>query len=136
VFEGVARQFGLPVVVVPRSAQTQEQVVHFLIAALAAGGGLAAGSEDKAVADVLKRESLAPTGLGRGAALPHGLTTAVSAPTGAVGRVPHGVVWGGADEQPVTAVCLVLCPASCGRLREYMQMLEGAARELAASTRA
>jgi mannitol/fructose-specific phosphotransferase system IIA component (Ntr-type) len=131
-FEGVARQFNFPVVAVPDSAQTQEAVVRYLVSVLATVGRLAPDSAETCIEGVLRREFLGLTGLGRGAALPHRLTTAVSVPTGIVGQVPHGVQWGGVDEQPVTAVCLVLCPASCEQLREYMAMLECASCELAA----
>src|SRR4051812_6954833 len=93
-FEGVAHQFNFPVVVVPPTARTQEAVLRFLVAVLAGRGQLVNGSEDSVVKQMLQRERLGPTGFECGAAVPHRMTDAVTVPTGVVGQVMHGVVWG------------------------------------------
>ncbi len=131
-FEGVAGQFGLPIIEVPATARTPEAVLRHLVARLAADGLVDAEAVEATVRHLVKREEIASTGLGPGFALPHCKTTAVSHPTGAVGRVPHGVDWGGVDREPVTAVCLLLCPALGGGVTAFLRMLEAVAREAAA----
>jgi mannitol/fructose-specific phosphotransferase system IIA component (Ntr-type) len=116
---------------VSETAATPEAVVRHLVAGLAEDGLVPLDGVGQIVAKLLLRESLAPTGLGHGAAVPRGMTTAVLAPTGVVGHVPHGVRWGSTDSELVTAVCLILCPASGEGLALYVRMLEGAIREFA-----
>jgi mannitol/fructose-specific phosphotransferase system IIA component (Ntr-type) len=134
VFEAVSERFDLPVVVLPESANTRDAVVRHLASVLIASGRIADGALDHAVAGILKREMFGSTAIGRGAAVPHVMTTAVSAPTGVVGHLAHGVDWGEPHAEPVTAVCLVLCPATCDRISDYLHMLEAAFRESATSS--
>jgi PTS system fructose-specific IIC component len=57
------------------------------------------------------RERLAPSAIGRGAAVPHARSIAVREPRVVVARSQRGIDWGAIDEEPVHVVLLVLSPA-------------------------
>lgn len=61
--------------------------------------------------DMLRqRESLGSTGIGRGVAVPHGRTLAISNLTVIFGRVPDGVDFKSMDKKPVQLVFLTVAP--------------------------
>jgi mannitol/fructose-specific phosphotransferase system IIA component (Ntr-type) len=131
-FEGVAQLFGLAMVEVPATARTPEAILRTLLAYLVTCRLVAPDKVEEAVAHLLQREALCSTALGGGVALPHSMTTAVCHPTGVIGQIPHGVKWSEQDSEPVTAVCLLLCPALGEELLLYMRMIQTATREVAA----
>lgn len=62
------------------------------------------------VAAILKRESLASTGLGNGIAIPHGRVEGLSRPVAAIGRSPQGIDFQSLDGRPVQLLFLILTP--------------------------
>ena len=60
------------------------------------------------------RERLFGTGLGKGIAVPHARSIAVTTPRIVIARSRKGVAWDAADGQPVHLVLLVLTPAEMG----------------------
>jgi CBS domain containing-hemolysin-like protein/mannitol/fructose-specific phosphotransferase system IIA component (Ntr-type) len=62
------------------------------------------------VAAILKRESLASTGLGNGIAIPHGRVEGLARPVAAIGRSPQGIDFQSLDGKPVHLLFLILTP--------------------------
>jgi PTS system fructose-specific IIA component/PTS system nitrogen regulatory IIA component len=108
-----AGSLGFPVVDLPPSAvSSPEAAVRFLVGQLVQSGRLQPEKADRVVCQVLHRESLSSTGLGRGFALPHSKSEVVAEVLGIVGRSTAPVVWPGAmDTEPVRVVCLLVTPA-------------------------
>ena len=105
--------FPLPEVDVPREVATSpESVVRFLAGELAATCGIPAGQLDQVVGEVMRRETLGTTGIGRGVALPHARSAAVARLGVVLGRLPTPLDWHAIDAQPVRLVCLLLSPLS------------------------
>lgn len=63
---------------------------------------------------VLKRERTGTTGIGRGIAIPHCKTSAVSGPTVAFARTAGPVPYGALDGDPVHSLFLVVSPPEAG----------------------
>lgn len=61
---------------------------------------------------VWKREREAPTGLGRGIAVPHGRLPGLTRPYMVFARCPQGIDFLAADDQPATLLFLILTPSS------------------------
>jgi len=105
--------FGYPVVDLPPSAvSSPEGTVKFLVGQLVQSGRLRPEDADRVVCQVLHRESLGSTVIGRGFALPHSKSDVVGEVLGIVGRSAVPVRWN--DElaaEPVRVVCLLVTPA-------------------------
>lgn len=105
--------FGFRVVDLPPSvASSPEAAVRFLVGQLVQLGQLPLENADRVVCQVLRRESLGSTGVGRGFALPHSKSDVVGEVLGIVGRSAVPMTWPGAlDAEPVRIVCLLVTPA-------------------------
>jgi PTS system fructose-specific IIA component/PTS system nitrogen regulatory IIA component len=106
--------FGFPLVELPSSvASSLEATVRFLVGQLVQSKRLAPENADRVVCQVLHRESLGSTGIGRGFALPHSKSDVVGEVLGIVGRSARPITWPGAfDGEPIRVVCLLVTPAS------------------------
>ncbi len=111
---GDLERLGFPVVEIPAtSGSTAEDVVRFLVGHLVQSGRLAAEHAERVAGQVLHRESLGSTSLGRGIALPHAKSDVVAEVLGAAGRLAQPLTWPGAlDDVPVRLVILLVTPAS------------------------
>jgi nitrogen PTS system EIIA component len=125
-----AGRFGYPVVDLPPSvASSREATVRFLVERLVDSGRLQPENADRVVCQVLHRESLGSTGIGRGFALPHSKSDLVREVLGIVGRSVEPVTWPGAvDEEPVRVVCLLVTPAL--EPHASMRALEAVVRQI------
>ena len=125
-----AGDLGFPVVDLPPSARASpEAAVRFLVEWLVRSGRLQPGQADRVTRQVLRRESLGSTGIGRGIAVPHALSDAVGQVLGVAGRAAGPVAWPGAfDSVPVRVVYLLVMPASAPG--ESLRALEAAVRKL------
>lgn len=85
---------------------TRDEVLRGLVGLL----GLPDPAAETVVRLLVKREELGSTGFGRGVALPHCRTLAVSRLRMAFGRHPGGVEFGAADRQPVHSFFLIVAP--------------------------
>jgi PTS system fructose-specific IIA component/PTS system nitrogen regulatory IIA component len=106
--------FGFPVVDLSvADSSSPDAIVKFLVGQLVQSGRLQAEIADQVVCQVLHRESLGSTGVGRGFALPHSKNNAVKEVLGIFGMPVIPVAWPGAlDSEPVNMICLVVTPAS------------------------
>ena len=62
------------------------------------------------VSAILKRESLASTGLGNGIAIPHGRVDGITRPVAAIGRSEKGIDFQSLDGNPANLIFLILTP--------------------------
>jgi PTS system fructose-specific IIA component/PTS system nitrogen regulatory IIA component len=106
--------FDCPVIDLPPSVTTSaESVVRFLVAKLVDLGRLRAENADRVVCQVLHRESLGSTGIGRGVALPHSKSDVIGESLAIAGKSNVPVNWPGAlDSMAVHLIYLLLTPAS------------------------
>jgi PTS system nitrogen regulatory IIA component len=130
-----ADDLGIPVVDLPPSARASpEAAVHFLVRWLVRSGRLQPGQADRVTCQVLHRESLGSTGIGRGIAVPHALSDAVGQVLGVAGRAAEPLAWPGAsDSVPVRVVCLLVMPVSAPGAS--LRALEAAVRLLRRGSR-
>ena len=84
------------------------------------------GIRDKIAEAVIAREKLLSTGLGRGVAVAHGTTDAVSEIIIALGISRTGIDYGAADEAPVNLLFVITNPP--GRQVEYLLALAAVTR--------
>jgi nitrogen PTS system EIIA component len=105
--------FGFPLVELPPSvASSPEAAVRFLVGQLVQSKRLAPENADRVVCQVLHRESLGSTGIGRGFALPHNKSDVVGEVLGIIGRSAVPITWPDSfDGVPVRVVCLLVTPA-------------------------
>jgi mannitol/fructose-specific phosphotransferase system IIA component (Ntr-type) len=102
-----------PEVDLPPEAQTPEQIVRLLVGELVDRGRLNLSHAESIVAQVLKREALGSTAIGRATALPHTTSNLVDEVVGVIGKCSRPVDWPSTlDKMRVTTVCLLLTPSS------------------------
>jgi mannitol/fructose-specific phosphotransferase system IIA component (Ntr-type) len=108
-----AGMFGFPVFELPASdTLSPDATIRFLVGELVKSGRIEPMHADRVVCQVLKRESQGSTAIGRGFALPHSKSDAVSEVQGVVGQAVVPVSWPGAvGVEAVRVVCLLVTPA-------------------------
>jgi PTS system nitrogen regulatory IIA component len=77
---------------------------------------------------LMERESLGPTGVGHGVAIPHARVEGLSRMTGIFARLTPAVEFGAVDETPVDLVFALLSPTGAGP--EHLRALARVARLL------
>jgi PTS system nitrogen regulatory IIA component len=77
---------------------------------------------------LMERESLGPTGVGHGVALPHAQVEGLSRMAGVFARLTPSVEFGAVDETPVDLVFALLSPPSAGA--DHLRALAKVARLL------
>lgn len=93
--------------VLPVESQSSEGAIHHLCAAAARHVRLPA---DFLASQVLERERLMSTAVGRGVAFPHARLEDLGGPLVLVGRSKNGISWNAPDRDPVRLVFLILTP--------------------------
>ncbi len=86
------------------------------------------GDPQKLLSDLQRREAVENTGVGRGMAIPHARTPAVSELVVAMGRFPQAIDYGADDGQGVHLFFLIATPES--HANEYLRVLSRLARRL------
>lgn len=89
----------------------RDGVIEELVSSLDKAGRLGKGVSRNICREVIKRESEASTGLGKGVAVPHVKHKAVKQVLGAVGLSSAGIDFLALDKQPVYSVILVISPS-------------------------
>ncbi|EET4668287.1 PTS 2-O-a-mannosyl-D-glycerate transporter subunit IIABC [Escherichia coli] len=108
---------------------SREEAIHALTQRLAALGKIS--STEQFLEEVYRRESLAPTALGEGLAVPHGKTAAVKEAAFAVATLSEPLQWEGVDgpEAVDLVVLLAIPPNEAGTT--HMQLLTALTTRLA-----
>jgi len=110
---------------VPMAARTKSDAIEELLAAVAFESPAQRGA---ARAAVLARESEISTGIGRGVAVPHGRTAAVTRHFCAFGVAPAPIAWDAIDGQPCRL--LFLCVSAERDAAAHIRVLSQVARVL------
>ncbi|EFB3300862.1 PTS 2-O-a-mannosyl-D-glycerate transporter subunit IIABC [Escherichia coli] len=108
---------------------SREEAIHALTQRLAALGKIS--STEQFLEEVYRRESLGPTALGEGLAVPHGKTAAVKEAAFAVATLSEPLQWEGVDGQEAVdlVVLLAIPPNEAGTT--HMQLLTALTTRLA-----
>jgi len=83
---------------------------------------------EKAVEALLDRESLGPTGVGHGVALPHARLSGIDCVAGCFIRLEKPLDFGSADRQPVDLVFALFAPETAGV--EHLKALAAVSRNM------
>ncbi len=110
------------------AARTKEAAVKELVTLLASAGSLRADDVDRHIREVMAREKISSTGIGKGIAIPHVLVAEVNAITMAVGRSVKGVPFEAVDGKPAHLIFLIIGPQ--GQNNEYLKILSTLSRYL------
>jgi mannitol/fructose-specific phosphotransferase system IIA component (Ntr-type) len=110
-----------PVRDVPETLTSPESVVRFLVTLLASSGDVSIDEVESIVAEVMHRESLGSTAIGRGVAVPHVLVTSVDRATIVAGRIHTPLSWDGSS-QTIRVVYLIIGPDRAAILRCLQQV--------------
>jgi mannitol/fructose-specific phosphotransferase system IIA component (Ntr-type) len=103
-------------------ARNKEDAVAELVSALADAGAISKSAVEEVTAAILKRESQATTGIGKGVALPHAKLKGVKKPVGTIGCSSEGLDFAALDTKPVYSVILLL--SSPDNPDEHLQAME------------
>jgi fructose-specific phosphotransferase system IIA component len=104
----------------------KKEVVEELIDMLVRSGKLQNGKD--IAEEVLEREKITSTGIGKGVAIPHKLVRGISQTLIAFGRKSEGINFDAIDKAPVTLFFLLLGPE--GHTGEHLKLLSKLARYL------
>lgn len=108
------------------SAESQRQVFELAAAKLVERGTVPDAAA--LIAELERREAQGPTGVGHGLALPHAILDGVTEPAVVIVRLGRGMPWGGADDEPVRVVVIIV--AAANRRSKYLELLAELARSL------
>ena len=103
-------------------AQTREEAIEELVGALAEAGAVTKKKVPEIIQAVLKRESQATTGIGKGVALPHAKLAGIKKPLAAIGNCSEGLDFNSLDAKPVYSVILLL--SSPDHPDEHLEAME------------
>src|SRR5262245_58541432 len=90
------------------AATTKEGAIRELVGALQAAGYFRPNEVDQVVAEVLRREGLGSTGIGRGVAIPHSRYEGLPRLIGTLGLSRSGIPFDSIDSQDVRMVFLLV----------------------------
>src|SRR5262245_16571253 len=108
------------------AATTKEAVVREIVDSLRATGYVNAAVADDIVRQIMKREQLGSTGIGRGIAIPHTKHASVERLTGTVAVSKAGVTFDSIDGEPVYVFVLLVSPQD--RPGDHLRALENVVR--------
>ena len=92
------------------SSQTRDEAIAELVDALVGTGRVSTDRRDEIVAALIERENQGSTGIGKGIAVPHVKTSAVTDIVGTIGSSEAGIDFSSLDNAPVYSVLLLLSP--------------------------
>jgi PTS system nitrogen regulatory IIA component len=110
------------------TATSKEAVIREIVDSLRATGYLQAGVADDIVRQIMKREQLGSTGIGRGIAIPHTKHASVDRLTGTVALSKPGVAFDSIDGEPVYVFVLLVSPQD--RPGDHLRALENVVRSM------
>jgi PTS system fructose-specific IIA component/PTS system nitrogen regulatory IIA component len=111
---------------------SKEEAIRTMVADLVRSKAIPAVEQESVAAAILRREGLAPTGIGHGIAIPHTKHAAVTRMVVAVAHSPQGVDFDSWDGEAVHLIFLLVSPP--GQTREHLLALEAISRRLAQRT--
>ncbi|MSU91551.1 PTS IIA-like nitrogen regulatory protein PtsN [Rhodobacteraceae bacterium 2CG4] len=112
-------------VISPLRVQSKKRLFQDIAQAAAARLSL---DENTVLTTLLERESLGPTGVGRGVAIPHGRVEGISRVTGLFFKLDTPIPFDSVDRKPVDLVFVLLAPLDSGA--EHLKALARVSRLL------
>ncbi|MCI0638779.1 MAG: PTS sugar transporter subunit IIA [Gemmataceae bacterium] len=109
-------------------ANTKEGVIREMIENLRQAGYFKGNDSEDVVKEVLRRETLGSTGIGRGVAIPHTKHAGVDRLVGTVALSRKGVAFDSVDGAPVFIFILLISPKE--RPGDHLRALENVSRHL------
>ncbi|MFO0798890.1 MAG: PTS sugar transporter subunit IIA [Gemmataceae bacterium] len=109
-------------------AGVKERVVRELVAALQEARAFGPEHTDDVVKEVMRREQLGTTGIGRNIAIPHSRHAAAEKLIGALGIAPNGLPFDSLDGEPVYVFVLLVSPKD--RPGDHLRALEAVVRTM------
>lgn len=103
---------------------SKEEVIGYLTKALCNHYKLSC--KEEIMQDIMKRENIKSTGLGKGLAIPHGRTDLLSELYVAFARSEKGIDWSSIDNKPVHFIFFIVGPSRLEK--EYLETLGGISR--------
>jgi PTS system nitrogen regulatory IIA component len=105
-------------------ATTKEGAIREIVRSLQDAGALSEADSESVTRELLSREELGPTGIGRGVATPVDTNhRAVDRPTGAIALSRRGIEWDALDGEPVDLVFLMVSPYRPGVKVQAMETI-------------
>lgn len=108
------------------AAGSQEEVIRAIVNRAREDGKVT--DVGQTVEAVLAREQESTTGFGKGVAIPHGKTNAVTEPVLLFAKLAQPVEWKSLDDKPVDMLFMILVPEQSAN--EHLQILAKLARKL------
>jgi len=109
-------------------AEDKEGVIREMVQALRDAGKISAEQMEDVVRQVMKREELGSTGIGRGVAVPHTKHSSVDELVGTVAVSKQGVNFQSLDGEKVYLLFLLISPLD--RPGDHLRALENISRQL------
>src|SRR6202051_2752295 len=110
------------------AASTKEGVIREMVENLRQAGYFKGTDSEDVVKEILRREMLGSTGIGRGVAIPHTKHTSVERLIGTVAVSRPGVSFDSLDGEPVHVYVLLVSPQD--RPGDHLRALENVSRSL------
>lgn len=110
------------------TAATKEGVIREMVENLRQAGYFKASEPEDIVKQIMKRELLGSTGIGRTVAIPHTKHTSVDRLVGTVGISKEGVAFDSLDGEPVHVLVMLVSPQD--RPGDHLRALENVSRTL------
>ena len=110
------------------STTQKEGVIREMVENLRAAGFIRNNEPDDIVKQIMKRELLGSTGIGRGVAIPHTKHTSVDRLVGTIAVSKNGVAFESLDGEPVHVLVMLISPQD--RPGDHLRALENVSRSL------
>ena len=105
---------------------TKEPVIREMVESLRQTGAFNAAEAEDIVKQIMKREVLGSTGIGRSVAIPHTKHTSVNRPVGTIAISKNGVSFESLDGEPVHVLVMLISPQD--RPGDHLRALENVSR--------
>lgn len=110
------------------SATTKEEVIREMVENLRRAGYFKGNESEDVVKEIMRRELLGSTGIGRGVAIPHTKHVSVDRLIGSVAISKGGVAFESLDGEPVYVFVMLVSPKD--RPGDHLRALENVSRNL------
>jgi len=110
------------------AASTKEGVIREMVENLRQAGYFKGAESEDVIKEILRRELLGSTGIGRGVAIPHTKHNSVERLIGTVAISKQGVAFDSVDGEPVYVLVLLVSPQD--RPGDHLRALENVARSM------
>jgi PTS system nitrogen regulatory IIA component len=108
--------------------QVKTDVIREMVTALHAAGNFQTDDIDNIVGEVLRREQLGTTGIGKNIAIPHSRHHAVDKLIGTLALSEHGLPFASLDKEPVYVFVLLVSPKE--KPGDHLRALEAVVRTM------